>query len=212
MNLSDIRNDFQKGSLTLRDLNKHPFLQFENWFQEVLAAKIGEPNSMSLGTVSIDGQPSLRTVLLKYFDEKGFVFFTNYQSRKAKEIEENPKVALLFFWKELERQVKICGVAEKVSKRETVTYFTSRPRESQIGAWVSEQSKIVPTRNLLLQKFEQMRQKFQKGQIPVPDFWGGYRIVPHSFEFWQGGKNRLHDRFLYSIDDLEDWKIERLAP
>jgi len=212
MNLADLRNEFLRDSLQENDLAKKPIKQFESWFQEVLTLKIGEPNAMSIATVSADGQPSLRTVLLKYFDEKGFVFFTNYQSRKAQEIEENSKVALLFFWKELERQVKICGVAEKVSKRGTFIYFTSRPRESQIGAWVSEQSKIVPTRNLLLQKFEQMRQKFRKGQIPVPDFWGGYRIVPHSFEFWQGGKNRLHDRFLYSIDDIEDWNIERLAP
>ncbi len=212
MNLADFRNDFLKDNLEFQDLAKNPFIQFENWFQATLSAKISEPNAMSIATVAADGQPSLRTVLLKYFDEQGLVFFTNYESRKAKEIKENPKVAILFFWKEMERQVKICGHTEKITQLETLKYFMSRPRDSQLGAWVSEQSKVVSTKALLLQKMAAMRDKFQNGAIPVPDFWGGYRVVPHSFEFWQGGANRLHDRFLYSLDTEKNWKIDRLSP
>lgn len=212
MDLAEYRNEFLKNSLDLKDLAKNPFAQFENWFQSVLSAKISEPNAMSIATVSADGQPSLRTVLLKYFDEKGLVFFTNYESRKAQEIKENPKVALLFFWKEMERQVKICGYTESVSRMETMKYFMTRPRESQIGAWVSKQSQVVSTKTLLHQKMAAMKKKFQSGVIPVPNFWGGYRVVPLSFEFWQGGKNRLHDRFIYESTENGNWNIKRLSP
>jgi pyridoxamine 5'-phosphate oxidase len=212
MNLSNLRNDFKKGSLELTDLESDPFLQFEKWFQNVLDAKIEEPNAMSLATSTKNAHPSLRTVLLKQFSAKGFVFYTNYKSRKAREMEENPSVALLFFWKELERQVMVTGRAEKVSKLDTIKYFATRPRKSQIGAWISEQSKIIRTRGILNQKFKEMHQKFKEGEVPVPDFWGGFRVVPQTFEFWQGGKNRLHDRFQYTPDDINGWKIERLAP
>lgn len=212
MDLANLRDDYIKANLEMDDLKINPFLQFEDWFKEVLSAKIHEPNAMSLATATAAGQPSLRTVLLKYFDHKGFVFFTNYESRKAKEMAENPNVSILFFWKELERQIIICGKVEKVTKMETLKYFVSRPRESQIGAWVSQQSKVVSTRSVLSQKFAEISQKFLKKEIPVPDFWGGFRVIPHSFEFWQGGKNRLHDRFFYSLQKKGEWKIERLSP
>ena len=171
------------------------------------------PNAMSLATVDASGQPSIRTVLLKFFDRQGMVFYTNYSSRKAADMAVNPKVALLFHWVELERQLRIEGTAERVSTAESASYFLTRPRGSQLGAWCSDQSSVITSRQMLLAKFEEISQKFQHGEIPLPSFWGGYRVVPTQFEFWQGRVNRLHDRFAYTPDaENGGWKIDRLAP
>ncbi len=207
-----MRDEFEKAGLHRRDLNPDPVQQFANWFEDVQRAGYRMPNAVTLATVSPDGQPSLRMVLLKRFDEQGFVFYTNYESRKAKEIAENPKVALHFPWHDLERQVIITGTAEKVSTAESVKYFLTRPKGSQIGAWVSNQSSVISSRQALMMKFEEMKRKFEHGEVPLPSSWGGYRIAPTSFEFWQGQKSRLHDRFRYLPDGLGGWKIERLAP
>jgi pyridoxamine 5'-phosphate oxidase len=170
-----------------------------------------DPNAMSIATTATSGQPSIRTVLLKYFDEDGFVFYTNLGSRKAGEIEANNRVALLFYWHELHRQVKIVGKAERINAADNIRYFMRRPRDSQIGAWVSQQSSIISSRSILENKFAEMKQKFAHGEIPLPSFWGGYRVVPASIEFWQGRENRLHDRFMFTAGE-SDWDIERLAP
>lgn len=212
MDLRAMREEFTTSDLSKKDLSSDPFSQFEKWFAQVQNGGISMPNAMSLATVSADGQPSIRTVLLKYFDQEGFVFFTNYESRKAQEIDQNPKVALLFFWKELERQIKITGTVDKISTTESVKYFFSRPKGSQIGAWVSNQSSVITSRQLLMSKFEELKRKFQDKQVPLPSFWGGYRVIPEEFEFWQGRVNRLHDRFLYSKSTNNHWIINRLAP
>ena len=171
-----------------------------------------EPNAFTLATVGNEMMPSVRTVLLKYFSEKGFVFFTNYDSKKAKQIDQNPKVAALFTWLPLERQIKIEGSVEKISKAESLKYFLSRPKGSQLGAWVSRQSEVISSRALLEQKFEEMKNKFLNKEIPFPSFWGGYIIKPIRIEFWQGGEDRLHDRFLYEFKEDNSWEIKRLAP
>ncbi len=213
MNAADLRQDYRAGELRRGDLAPDPFRQFDPWFQEALACpQISEPNAMTLATCGGDGRVTARTVLLKAWDEKGFVFFTNYTSRKARQIRENPQAALLFAWLPLERQVSISGPAEKISLAESVAYFASRPAESKIGAWVSRQSDIITSRKILELKFEEMRRKFSHGEIPLPDFWGGYRIVPETVEFWQGRRSRLLDRFLYSREPGGAWRIERLSP
>jgi pyridoxamine 5'-phosphate oxidase len=166
---------------------------------------------MTVATVAPDGQPSQRIVLLKHVDQSGFVFYTNYSSRKASEIDTNPKISLHFPWHVVERQIKVCGVAEKVSQAESLRYFTSRPKGSQLAAAASPQSQVISSRSLLLNEFERLKQKFREGEIPLPDFWGGYRVVPSEIEFWQGGQNRLHDRFRYSRSG-DAWEIDRLAP
>ncbi|HIB92753.1 MAG TPA: pyridoxamine 5'-phosphate oxidase [Candidatus Lambdaproteobacteria bacterium] len=211
MDLTFMRQGYEDAGLTREQLNSDPFLQFEAWFSEANDSE-PIPNAMSLATVSRSGAPMLRTVLLKLFDENGFVFFTNYKSRKADQIAENPNVATLFNWVALERQVSIIGVAEKIDASESLKYFLSRPRGSQLGAWVSDQKSVLSSRKILEMKLDEIKRKFAKGKIPLPDFWGGYRIKPDSFEFWQGRPNRLHDRFLYSKSDNESWCIERLAP
>jgi pyridoxamine 5'-phosphate oxidase len=212
MDLTALREEYTRNGLTKKDLALDPFEQFETWFQQASEAELSEPNAMSLATVSGKGEPSIRTVLLKYFDKKGFVFFTNYESRKAQQIEENPHVALLFLWLPLERQVKIQGTASKISTAESLNYFTSRPRGSQLGAWCSAQSSVISSRKLLEMKFEELKYKFQHGEIPLPSFWGGYRVTPKQFEFWQGRPNRLHDRFSYTLTNEATWDIHRLAP
>ena len=212
MNLAALREEYTRDGLSRANLDDDPFRQFERWFEQALNSEAATPNAMSLATVSPGGQPSQRTVLLKYFDEKGLVFFTNYESRKAREIAGNPRVSLLFYWPELERQVHIAGSTEQVSAGESLKYFMSRPRGSQIGAWVSNQSSAVGSRQLLLAKFEEMKRKFLNQEVPLPSFWGGYRVAPVSFEFWQGRPNRLHDRFLYSRQEGGGWGVERLAP
>ena len=212
MDLTSLRAKYTTKGLDIKDLNQDPFMQFETWFNEAINAKLTEPNAFSLATVGSDMMPSIRTVLLKIFDEKGFVFFTNYKSTKAKQIEENPKAAALFAWLDLERQVKIEGSIEKISSTESLKYFLSRPKGSQIGAWVSHQSEVITSRSLLEQKFDEIKKKFLKGEVPFPSFWGGYAIKPIRIEFWQGGQDRLHDRFLYELQEDNTWTISRLAP
>ncbi|MEZ6063253.1 MAG: pyridoxamine 5'-phosphate oxidase [Planctomycetaceae bacterium] len=199
-------------TLKRQDLDASPFRQFEAWFQAANDAGLHEPNAMSLATATSQAAPSLRTVLLKYWDEQGFVFFTNYGSRKAREINENPQVAVLFYWPPLQRQIRIEGAVQKVSSAESLRYFATRPRGSQLGAWCSAQSTAISSRSILEAKLAEIRQKFQEGKIPLPSFWGGYRIVPRRFEFWQAGDDRLHDRFVYEPAEDATWSIQRLAP
>lgn len=212
MDISDFRNEYLKGSLHREDLDASPIVQFEKWFKQAVEAGVPEPNGISLATVDAEGRPSLRTVLVKYFDEKGFVFFTNYESRKAREMAGNPHVSIMFPWVSLERQVIVCGEVVKISKAESLKYFLSRPKDSQLGAWVSQQSSVVSSRKLLEMKFLELKNKFKAGEVPLPSFWGGYRVSPRTIEFWQGGPGRIHDRFQYSKDNEGNWIIERLAP
>ena len=211
MDLTFMRQGYQNEGLSKEELSPDPFLQFEAWFKEANETE-PIPNAMSLATVNHSGSPMMRTVLLKLFDDNGFVFFTNYKSRKAEQISENQNVAVLFNWVALERQVSINGVAEKVERSESLKYFMGRPRGSQLGAWVSDQSSVLSSRKILETKLDEIKRKFGENEIPLPEFWGGFRIKPKRFEFWQGRPNRLHDRFLYSKIDDESWKIERLAP
>jgi len=212
MDLSEFRKEYSAKGLQRQDLGHDPIQLFERWFQQATELQIPEPNAMTLATLAPDGFPSQRTVLLKAFDAKGFTFFTNYQSRKAQHIQANPKVCLLFPWITLERQIIIQGVAEKISAAESLKYFITRPRESQIGAWVSNQSEVISSKKILLQKFDEIKSKFQDGEIPLPSFWGGYRVIPQTIEFWQGGPGRIHDRFLFTRINDSSWQIDRLAP
>ncbi len=198
--------------LTKEDLDKDPFIQFDNWFKYASESAEPMPNGMSLATVSSDLQPSLRMVLLKYYDKDGFVFFTNYNSRKSQEIIQNPKVAIKFYWSTLGRQLIILGEAEKISKLKSIQYFMTRPKGSRIGAWCSNQSEVISSRQDLIDQFETIKTKFKNMDIPKPQHWGGYRIVPTSFEFWQDGKFRLHDRFRYTLSEEKEWQLDRLAP
>ena len=211
-NLEDERREYIRCGLSRTDLDSDPLRQFDLWITAALDAELTDATAMSLATVSASGQPSLRTVLLKFYDAGGFVFYTNLESRKAKEMAQNPKVALLFHWREFDRQVIITGKAVKVSAGESLKYFLTRPRESRVGAWVSAQSSVISSRALLEQKFEEMKRKFAGGEIPLPSFWGGYRVEPSTIEFWQGRVNRLHDRFMYFRQSDKSWLIERLAP
>ena len=211
MDLFEFRNEYLKNGLERKDLSDSPFEQFGKWFDNAVKCKVLEPNAFSVSTVSAEGKPSSRVVLLKSWDEEGFVFYTNYTSHKAKDIEANPNVCALFTWFDLERQLRINGRAEKVSTAESLRYFLSRPFGSRLGAWVSHQSSIISSRSLLEMQFDKMKRKFAGGEIPLPDFWGGFRIIPESFEFWQGRENRLHDRFAYTKNN-DRWDIERLAP
>jgi len=206
-----LRARTMEQGLSRSQLDPDPIRQFQHWFEEATATGIPEPNGMSLATVDEQGRPWLRTVLLKLYDEQGFVFYTNYESRKARQLGGNPKVALLFPWVALARQVTINGRAGKVPTAESLKYFATRPRGSQIGAWASSQSQVISSRSLLDAKVEEIKRKFSRGEIPLPDFWGGYRVVPDRIEFWQGRESRLHDRFAYTLD-AGRWRIERLAP
>ena len=212
MDLTSLRQEYNCKGLVKEELSSDPFHQFEKWFEEYVQTSLPEANAMVLATVSEAGEPSSRTVLLKYFDDQGLVFFTNYGSKKAKQIEGNSNVALLFPWFLLERQVKIEGIASKISTTESLAYFINRPRGSQLGAWCSHQSNIISSRSMLENKFEELKLKFQNKTIPLPSFWGGYRIVPKQFEFWQGRSNRLHDRFVYALNDDNKWSLDRLSP
>ncbi len=211
MNLADFRKEYSGRGLKREDMATDPVIQFDQWFRQATELGVHEPNAMTLATVDQHAMPWQRTVLLKYFDDSGFVFFTNYSSRKAQQIAGNAQVSLLFPWLTLERQVIIQGVAEKISTTESLRYFASRPRESQIGAWVSNQSSVISSRQLLMQKLAEIQQKFAHGDIPLPSFWGGYRVVPRTFEFWQGGAGRLHDRMFYQRG-THGWQIDRLSP
>ena len=209
--IADIRKDYSLHSLNESDVASSPIQQFTKWFDEALASEILEVNAMTLATSSKDGKPSARIVLLKGFDERGFVFFTNYESNKGKALNENPHTALVFFWKEIERQVRVEGVIEKISAAESDEYFFSRPEGSRIGAWASPQSKIIESRNILEENVQRFSNEF-KNSIPRPPHWGGYRVMPELIEFWQGRSNRLHDRIQYTKTGSGSWKVDRLAP
>lgn len=213
LRIQGIRRSYERSSLDESSVETSPFIQFETWFKEAQTYDLVDPNAMILATVKEDGFPNTRTVLLKKFDENGFVFFTNYGSQKAQEIDHNPKVSLQFLWLDLERQVKIQGTATKISVSESMNYFFSRPKGSQLGAWVSEQSQVVSSRSVLMNQFAKLKQEFKEGDIAFPKFWGGYRVEPTYFEFWQGGKDRIHDRIVYQPSGSESgWHIQRLAP
>jgi len=212
MDLESLRREYLQGGLSREELAADPFEQFSLWMQQAIELKIGDPTAMTIATVSADGQPSQRIVLLKHFDVSGFVFYTNYGSRKADELGGNGKISLHFPWHPIERQVKVCGEAVKISTAESLKYFASRPKDSQIAAVASQQSRVLTSRSFLLNQFESLKQKFNHGEIPLPDFWGGYRVVPKEIEFWQGGANRLHDRFRYLLQEDASWAIDRLAP
>lgn len=214
--LAGMRVNYTLGHLEENDLRPDPFQQFGLWFDEACRAGLLEPNAMTLATVDAGGRPTTRTVLLKHWDERGLVFFTNLESRKARQIEENPNVSLLFAWLPLQRQVAVSGVAVKTSTAEVLAYFVKRPFGSQLAAWASPQSRVISTRAILEMKWEEMKRKFREGEVPLPSFWGGYRVVPRDFEFWQGGESRLHDRFLYQRTGMgteaAGWRVDRLAP
>jgi pyridoxamine 5'-phosphate oxidase len=210
--LEKIRREYLQGGLRRNDLPDDPYRLFEAWQLQIIESKLLDPTAMAVATVGPDGQPSQRMVLLKHLDERGFVFFTNYGSRKARELSDNPQVSLLFPWHMVERQVKVCGRAEKISMAESVRYFASRPRDSQLAAWASQQSSPINSRTFLMSQLAHMKEKFSNGEVPLPDFWGGIRIIPHEIEFWQGGANRLHDRFQYTLQQDQSWHIKRLAP
>lgn len=212
MNLADIRKDYLRGKLEREDLEADPIAQFNAWMKEACDAGIIEPTAMSLATVGADGCPLLRTVLLKGVDPRGFVFFTNLESRKARHLAENPRVSLLFPWLALERQVVVTGRADTLSTAESLRYFLTRPRESQLSAWASRQSSIISSRKLLEMEWEHLKAKFGAGKIPLPSFWGGYRVQPLTIEFWQGRPSRLHDRFEYTRQPDGSWLLNRLAP
>ncbi|MCF2946553.1 pyridoxamine 5'-phosphate oxidase [Paraglaciecola aquimarina] len=210
--ISDIRRQYSRAGLDVADLTPEPFSLFEKWLQNAVDANLVDPTAMTIATVDETGQPSQRIVLLKDFSEKGFVFYTNTESKKASDLKQNAKISLHFPWHSLERQVKICGVALPLSSVEVAKYFMSRPKPSQLAAWASAQSRPVSSKQVLMEKFAQMKDKFSKGEVPLPSFWGGYLVVPHKIEFWQGGEDRLHDRFMYSKGSDGQWQTERLMP
>jgi pyridoxamine 5'-phosphate oxidase len=210
--ISDIRRDYTQAGLDTEDLTPKPYDLFESWLKNAVDAKLADPTAMTVATVDSTGQPSQRIVLLKDFSEKGFVFYTNTGSRKADELKNNPKISLHFPWHMLERQVKVRGVAHPLSSIDVAKYFLSRPKPSQLAAWASAQSRPVDNKQLLMAKFDEAKAKFANGEVPLPSFWGGYRVVPHEIEFWQGGQHRLHDRFVYTKQDEDQWQITRLMP
>ena len=211
-NIADIRRDYSHKSLSENDVDANAINQFARWWEEAVNSKIDEVNAMTLATASLDALPSARIVLLKEFTEKGFIFFTNYESYKAQQLAENPKACLVFFWKEIERQVRITGLIEKVSGKQSDEYFQSRPESSRIGAWASPQSRVIESRDWLDDKFNELVSKMEGNSSARPPHWGGYIVKPVVIEFWQGRPSRLHDRIQYSLDENGEWKIERLAP
>jgi pyridoxamine 5'-phosphate oxidase len=212
LDVAALRNEYAAHGLRRTDLDPDPIKQFGNWFGAALAAEIPDANAMSLATATPDAKPSVRIVLLKGFDERGFVFFTNYASEKGRQMEENPHVGLVFYWVQLQRQIRIGGLVEKTSRQDSATYFHSRPSGSQLGAWVSRQSEVIDARQILDSRLAEMTERFEGGEIPLPPHWGGYRVKPQQLEFWQGRPNRLHDRFRYSLQSDGAWQIDRLAP
>ena len=210
--IADLRKEYSSETLLENDVDANPLTQFQKWWDQAIASELLEPNAMTLATASTDGLPSARIVLLKGFDENGFVFYTNYESFKAMQLEENPKACLVFHWKELERQVRIMGIVSKVSPEESNEYYQSRPVGSRIGAWASPQSKVIANRQWLEEAFEKRKNEFENGEVPLPPHWGGYVVKPVIIEFWQGRFSRLHDRIQYTLEANGDWKIERLAP
>ncbi len=212
MRVKEFAIDFSRDGLDESELDSDPFRQFELWYEQAGQDGVATPNAMSLATASAKGTPTIRTVLLKLYDAQGFVFFTNYGSTKALQIEENPVAALLFPWISQGRQVTVRGRVERITTRESLSYFLTRPRGSQLGAWASDQSQVIGSRTVLEKSFQQIVDRFKSHEIPLPDFWGGYRVIPGTLEFWQGRKNRLHDRFQYRRNDTGDWIVERLNP
>ena len=211
MSLSDLRRDYTHHDSDLSELGNNPFQVFELWLQNAIDAGLPDPTAMTIATVDADGQPSQRIVLLKDFSEEGFVFYTNLESRKARELGQNNKISLHFPWHHMERQVKVCGTAYSVSTTEAAKYFLSRPKGSQLAAWASAQSRPVSSRQMLLQKLSEMKAKFEQGDMSLPKFWGGFRVVPHEIEFWQGGPDRLHNRMCYERQQ-NSWQKQRLMP
>ena len=210
--ISGLRKEYSSESLSESDVEPHPVDQFSKWWQQAIKSDIIEPNAMTLATASTDGLPSARIVLLKGFDKDGFVFYTNYTSYKGMQLEENPKACLVFFWKELERQVRIVGLVSRANEKMSDEYFLSRPHGSQIGAWASPQSKIIENRDWLDGQYLKLEEEFKHKQLLRPSFWGGYVVKPIIMEFWQGRPSRLHDRIQYTLSEDGSWKIERLAP
>ena len=209
--IEDLGKKYSLIELNEKTVSKDPFEQFDIWFKDTLNSRLPEPNAMIISTASRAGMPSVRTVLLKSYDNRGFVFFTNYESKKGKDLGENPKAAILFLWKEMERQIRIIGRVEKTTQKESELYFRSRPKESQLGAWASKQSTVLPDRNHLTENYKKYRKQFEGREIPLPPHWGGYRVIPTEFEFWQGRENRLHDRICYT-KERNSWYISRLSP
>lgn len=210
--IARIRKDYTLNALNEEEVSANPFEQFEQWWQQAMQSQIDEVNAMTLATVDAEGFAEARTVLLKGYTPEGFVFFTNYNSAKSQHLEANPRCSLLFFWKELERQVRITGLAERISAAESIAYFNSRPDGSKIGAWASPQSMVVAGRAWLKETFDYYAERFKHGEIPKPPHWGGYRVKPFKIEFWQGRPSRMHDRILYTQQPNGSWQIERLAP
>ncbi|MSU67636.1 MAG: pyridoxamine 5'-phosphate oxidase [Opitutia bacterium] len=212
MSLADLRKDYSLAGLAEKDLARDPFRQFEKWFQEAEAAKIPEPNAMTLATATREGRPSARTVLLKGLDGRGFVFYSNYESRKGRELEANPHVTLVFPWIAIERQVLIEGTATKIAREESEAYFHTRPRASQLGAWVAQQSAVITGRAVLEDTMKALEKKYAGQEVPLPANWGGWRVAPETVEFWQGRRSRLHDRLRFRRGKDGEWSVERLAP
>jgi pyridoxamine 5'-phosphate oxidase len=211
--LADLRENYTRAELIEAAVAANPIAQFEVWFSDACASQLKEPNAMTLATATSTGQPSARIVLLKEFGDDGFVFFTSYQSRKAQELEPNPNAALLFYWAELERQIRIEGVVHRTSRDQTERYFRTRPKGSRLGALASHQSAVIPSRAILENRLHELEARYQAtGDVPAPEFWGGYRLYPHSIEFWQGRPNRLHDRLRYTRTPENSWRLERLSP
>ena len=210
--IADIRKDYRLKKFTEAEAASNPIEQFTKWWNDAIKSEIDEVNAMTLATADSNGKPSARIVLLKGYDKNGFVFFTNYQSQKGKELEQNPQACLVFYWKEVERQIKIEGIVEKLSPEDNDVYFFSRPEGSRIGAWSSPQSSVIKSRDVIEANVKKYTSKFLNKEIPRPDHWGGYIVKPTLIEFWQGGASRLHDRIQYSLQKKSTWKIERLAP
>ncbi|MEA5596401.1 pyridoxamine 5'-phosphate oxidase [Rivularia sp. UHCC 0363] len=210
--IADLRQDYTLQGLSETEVNSNPFVQFKEWFDQALSADILEPNAMTVATTTTDGKPSARMVLLKDFDDRGFVFYTNYNSQKAQELAENPQAALVFWWAELQRQIRICGRVERISDAESDQYFYSRPFNSRLGAWASNQSEVIENREVLEQHLEELKAKYQDREVPRPSHWGGIRVIPAEIEFWQGRSSRLHDRLIYTRNEDDSWKIQRLSP
>ncbi|MEZ4918816.1 MAG: pyridoxamine 5'-phosphate oxidase [Saprospiraceae bacterium] len=212
LDLKALRRSYTKESLSKEDVASSPLVQFKTWFDEAVNSEVLEPNAMTLATADAEGRPSARTVLLKELDASGFVFFTNYESKKGKDMAANPAVSLLFTWLELERQIRIDGRVERITAEESRTYFQSRPKSSQMGAWASPQSRVIQSRHELEHQLENLAIKYAEEEVlPLPAFWGGYRVIPHTIEFWQGRESRLHDRIQYRLTET-GWQIDRLAP
>lgn len=210
--IADLRREYHRARLDETDVSHDPIVQFARWFAEAEEVQAHDANAMTLATATSQGAPSARIVLLKAFDQRGFVFFTDYRSRKSAELEANPQAALVLYWSELERSVRIAGTVEKTSQEDSDRYFRSRPIGSRLGAWASHQSRVIPGRHMLESDLKEVEQRFADGDVPLPPYWGGWRVLPESLEFWQGRESRLHDRIRYQRNRSREWKIERLSP